>query len=98
MLAPLHGVVPGKAGTHTPCPLDRLRLHSPSKTGVNALMLGPGSTAGTTRECSETFQDAGMLSRALIRLPPHLAGDLHDAGELGHLQRLADGGGLGGAG
>jgi hypothetical protein len=41
-------VVPAKAGTHTPCRLDRLRLHSPSKTGVNALMSGPGSSAGTT--------------------------------------------------
>jgi hypothetical protein len=29
------------AGTHTPCPLDRARLHSPSKTGVNTLMSGP---------------------------------------------------------
>ena len=39
------GVVPPKpaisgrrAGTHTPRPIERARLHSPSKTGVNALM------------------------------------------------------------
>jgi hypothetical protein len=29
------------AGTHTPQPIEKTQLHSPSKTGVNALMLGP---------------------------------------------------------
>jgi hypothetical protein len=33
---------PGRrAGTHTPQSTERARLHSPSKTGVNALMSGP---------------------------------------------------------
>jgi hypothetical protein len=42
-------VVPAKAGTYTPCPLDRLRLHRPAKTGVNALMSGPGFVSAFTR-------------------------------------------------
>src|SRR3981081_2868587 len=54
-------VVPAKAGTHTPCPIERTWLHSPSKTGVNALMLGPGSTSAFNRVCDALW--AGTTGR-----------------------------------
>ena len=46
----LHAVVPAEAGTHTPCPLDRLRR------------MGPGSTAGTTEMCACRSAEAGVES------------------------------------
>jgi len=43
-------VVPAKAGTHTPCPLDRLpeRVEDGRKRPDG---MGPGSSAGTTPKC-----------------------------------------------
>src|ERR1700676_4467008 len=47
---PLHVVVPAKAGTHTPCPLDWLRR------------MGPGATAGTTEMCACPTAFAGTTA------------------------------------
>jgi len=48
-------VVPAKPGTHTPCPVEWLRPHSPSKTGASARFTrgfdacGPGSPGAFSR-------------------------------------------------
>jgi hypothetical protein len=58
---PLHDVVPAKAGTHTPCPLDWLRS------------MGPGALAGTTQSLmvSPTRQSATyfLISPSPVKIP-----------------------------
>src|SRR5580700_10783878 len=56
---PLCDVVPAKAGTHTPCTLDKLRR------------MGPGALAGTTRNVSAQPRTvlAGQSMAAQVRPP-----------------------------
>src|SRR6266852_9960807 len=47
---PHHDVVPAKAGTHTPCPIERTRR------------MGPGSSAGTTEKSHSINANADFAS------------------------------------
>src|ERR1700676_718665 len=73
------GVVPAKAGTHTPCPIERKRR------------MGPGSSGGTTQRVKEALMNRlPIYASASLLLGLVIAGGcLAPAAARAHLYRVA---------